>query len=311
MADDFDDLPAWAERFNFTAHSPSGTIRPNCKEFFEKAVARPRRLWAPPGCRMTGGKVAERYAMNIVIDGMDAVEAFRTAIAEFDEHKALEHDPDDSARHSIYRDATYTIPQTKEEKKAGAPPVEGGILELTCRHTAEGLREATHGANKIENGRWVSVQLEGVELDFIGEMDVEAGGVVEIKTRWPTLSARSKRGWHINSLPSKPDINHVGQVALYWLWLRQQADNVPIKLVYANCKGYRVFTSDDCEELQEPSLTAALDRMRTVARTRENLMKAADTLEQLFAMVPPDFSHFMWRDVPPEYRAAAEQQWGI
>jgi hypothetical protein len=38
-------------------------------------------------------------------------------------------------------------------------------------------------------------------------------------------------------------------------------------------------------------------------------MRSAETIDELFAMIAPDFSHFMWRDVPPAYRSAAEQQW--
>ena len=308
----FDELPGWADRFSFSAHSPSGSIRPNCKEFFEKSIARPQRLYAPPGCRMVAGKVGEQYAKDIVIGGEDPAQAMRHAYSTFDGHRILEHDEMDAARWSTIRDDIYEIPRTKEEKEnAGdAEAITGTVLELTCKHTASGLVEATQGANSIEDGRWVSVTLEGVELPFIGEIDVEAGGVVEIKTKWPTHSAKSKRGWNVNSLPARPDINHVGQVALYWKWLREQSENVPIKIVYANCKGWRVFSSSDCEDLNESSLNDAIDRMRIVARTRENLMKNAGSIEELFAMIAPDFSHFMWRDVPPEYLAAAKQRWG-
>ena len=73
----FDELPDWAELFNFSAHSPSGISRPNCKEFFEKVVARPAKLYAPAGCRMIAGKVAEEYAKDIVLHGDDLGDAFR------------------------------------------------------------------------------------------------------------------------------------------------------------------------------------------------------------------------------------------
>ena len=300
----FDELPEWSVDFHYFAHSPSGSGKPNCREFFEKSVARPALLHTPPGCRMSAGLIAERYAVSIVVDGEDPATAFRAAVSEFDEHRIVEHDPTDAARFATIRDEEYTIPGTD-------PAVTGTVLELTCKHTAQGLAQATRTANQVEDGRWVSVQLDGVELPFIGQIDVEAGGVVEIKTKWPTLSERVKRGWQINSLPARPDPNHVGQVALYWRWLREQSDNVPVKLVYANCKGYRIFDSADCEELSVANLEAALERMRIVARARESLMKQAGSVEQLFSLIAPDFSHFMWRDVSPEYMAAARKQWGI
>lgn len=307
----FDEFPAWAERFEFFGHSPSGTARPNCREFFEKVVARPAKLTAPPGCRMTAGLVAEKFAKDIVIGGVDFGEAFHHAVAKFDEHRILEHDPADADRFSLIRDGVYDIPLSKAEKDAGAVQISGTVLELTCRHTAEALAAASRGANKVEDGRWVSVQMDDVELDFIGEIDVEANGVVEIKTKWPTLSQKSKRGWHINSLPSRPDQNHVAQVALYWSWLRQQAENVPVRICYANAKGWRVFDSADCEDLSIERLENALKRMRAIAKGRENLMKRATTVDELLAMVTPDFGHFMWSDVPPAYRSAAQQKWGM
>ena len=300
----FDELPEWSVDFHYFAHSPSGSGKPNCREFFEKSVARPALLHTPPGCRMSAGLIAERYAVSIVVDGEDPATAFRAAVSEFDEHRIVEHDPTDAARFATIRDEEYTIPSTD-------PAITGTVLELTCKHTAQGLAQATRTANQVEDGRWVSVQLDGVELPFIGQIDVEAGGVVEIKTKWPTLSERVKRGWQINSLPARPDPNHVGQVALYWRWLREQSDNVPVKIIYANCKGYRIFDSADCEELSVANLEAALERMRIVARARESLMKQAGSVEQLFSLIAPDFSHFMWRDVSPEYMAAARKQWGI
>ena len=72
-----------------------------------------------------------------------------------------------------------------------------------------------------------------------------------------------------------------------------------------------MFSSHDCEELSVANLEKALDRMRMVARARERMMRMAGSIAERLQMVPPDFSHFMWRDVPPEYRAAAEQKWGV
>ena len=299
-----DDLPDWATRFHVEAWSASGSARPNCREFFEKVIARPQRLYSPPGCRMLAGLVAERYAVGIVVNNEDPATAFRAAVSDFDNHEIVKHDESDAPRFATIRDEEYTVPGSD-------PAITGTVLELTCKHTAEGLAEATRTANLVEDGRWISVYLEGVELPFIGQIDVESGAVVEIKTRWPTLTTRAKRGWQINSLPAKPDPNHIAQVALYWRWLRQQSENVPVQLVYANCKGYRVFDSSTCDELAPSSLEAALDRLRAIARTRESLMKAAATTEELFSMVPPDFAHFMWSDCPPEYMAVAKQQWGL
>jgi len=206
---DFDFLPVWAERFNFKAHSPSGANRPTGKEIFEKVIARPAKLYDFAGCPATAGRVCEEYARQIVVDGVPPGEAFSNCVSKFDEHRCLEHQPDDVIKHSLIRDAVYTVPKSD-------PAETGTILELTARHLAEGLREATAGANIVTTGRWVSSKLEpGNELHHIGEMDFEAqGGVLETKTRWFSLNA-SERGYTVRSLPKKPDPAHVQQVALY------------------------------------------------------------------------------------------------
>ena len=68
---DFADLPDWAERFKFWHHSPSGCNRPHDLEFFEKAVARPAKIWSPANSPMLAGTLAETHAKRVVIDGDD------------------------------------------------------------------------------------------------------------------------------------------------------------------------------------------------------------------------------------------------
>ena len=73
-----------------------------------------------------------------------------------------------------------------------------------------------------------------------------------------------------------------------------------------------MFTSEDCEDLSESRLNEALDRLRTIAQVRENLMKFAfENDKDLFSLVAPDFAHWMWTNVPPQYRSEAQKTWGI
>jgi hypothetical protein len=153
--------------------------------------------------------------------------------------------------------------------------------------------------------------MEGVELPIVGELDFEMPGVVELKTKWPYWKPDTKQGWGTNSLPAKPMKDHCRQVALYWMWLREQADNVPVKIIYANTLGYRIFTNENCDELGEQSLREHLDSLRIIAKARENLMRKADDVEDLFNLITPDFSFYQWRDKPPAYKARARQQWGV
>ena len=302
----FDFVPEWAARFNFDAHSPSACGRPDDLEFFEKCIARPRNMRWPGNCAMAGGRAAETAVNLATVHGEPWQNAFRSALSEFDEHESPAHIENDREKHSLIRDYVYTVKQSKEEKDAGAPEVSGTFFELVCQNLLAGTLEATKGANRIDDGRWVSMQFDGVELDFIGQIDLEAGAVIELKTSWPS-PADTKQGFRMPSLPTAPRPEHVMQVALYRAWLHRQEQHVPVKLVYATPAGYRVFDGDNCEALGDAAMARALERMCRIARKREHLMKRAEDLDDLFAFLSPDFSHFMWRDKPPEHLKLARR----
>jgi len=292
-------LPNWAERFNFAWHSPSGAIRPNCLEFFEKAIARPAKVYSPAGCAMKAGTAAHDYVEKIIVHGEDPKEAMRHAVSVLDSHTPLEHYADDATKIDIIRNGQYKSDITEQEDS---------VFSLTLEHLLLGTREAVAGENKVEAGQWCSVEMDGLKLPYVGEMDLMTRCVVELKTKWPYIDTlgKSKRGFKIQSLPSKPMADHVSQVAFYWSWMRKQSQNVPIRLVYANCKGYRVFKSEDCPELAEPKLNEALERLRIVAKTREAMMSRSNTIKELFDLVPYE-DHWMWRDKTPEYKQLAEK----
>jgi hypothetical protein len=297
-----DNLPIWAERFHFTHHSPSSVNRPTCLEIFEKCIARPNKIYSPPGCPLIAGTAAHQYVEQVIVDGADPGEAMRHAHSKLDEHNPQAHYPEDATKFDIIRNGQY---------ESDVSEAESGVFDLTLEHLALGAREAVAGENKVDGGQWVSVEMPGLQLPFIGQLDLQTRAVIELKTQWPYVDStgKAKRGFKINSLPAKPKRDHVGQVALYWKWLREQSENVPVKLVYANCKSFRVFSSEDCEELTEPRLNEALEFMRSVARAREKMMSRSDTIQELLEVIVPDFGHWMWRDKTPEFKQLAEQSW--
>lgn len=304
----FDKLPEWATRFHFDHHSPSGANRPHCLEFFDKVVARPEKMFTPANANMVCGTAVEDYCNAVVVQGLDEREAFSHALARFDQHKSPDHLPEDKDKVELFRN-------TPVDKKIKVDDVEimlnGTHFELTCKHALDGLREATQGSNLVQDGRWASIELQDVELPIIGQLDFEDPGVVEMKTKWPYWKPDTKQGWGTNSLPKRPMNDHCRQVALYWKWLRNQSENVPVKIIYANTLGYRVFTNENCEELSEQSLREHLSSLRLIAKGRETLMKTATDLNHLAELITPDFSFYQWRDKPPAYLQRAKTLWGI
>ncbi len=292
--------PEWSKLFNFDAHSPSGLQRTTCLEIFDKVIARQRNMREPTNSTMLGGTQGHYFVSQVLIDGVDQNEAYRHALSQMQEHTPREYDPSDAEKLDIILNGQYKSDITGNEDT---------VFALTLQHLLDGTKEAVKGENKVTNGRWISVHMPDVELPFIGEIDIETRGVVELKTQWPYPDAKAKRGFKINSLPAKPKADHVTQCALYWKWLRKQSDNVPVTLVYANCKGYRVFSSVDCPELSEARLEMALESARLIVRTRETLMKKADSIPELLKMIVPDFGFWMWKSKPPAYKQLAEQMW--
>ena len=289
--DDFEGfgLPEWATTHNFTHHSPSGVTRPDDLEFFEKSHLRPNKIWTSGGCPLTAGIAAHDYVTDILTKDMDAAEAYRAAVARLHEHKVQEHFEPDRIKYDAICDSIYEIPKSE-------PKISGTVFELTLQHLLQGTREATAGANRIVEGRWASAEFPALSLPFKGQLDLEDPGVVELKTKWPTLNSNVKRGWTAKKCPAHPDFNHVVQVAYYWHWLRQSSENVSVKLIYATCRDFKVFTNVEEPALSEANLSRALDHLKKVARKRELIMRAAPTKEDLFELVTPDFSHFMWQD---------------
>lgn len=304
VADTDKKLPDWAEKYNFKWHSPSGAVRPDCAEFFDKVIARPNDIKSPAGCQLLAGTAAHEYAELVLVDGETEGEAMSHAMSILDEHKVLEYFPADNEKFDIIKNGTYKSDVTDQEDN---------VFQLTLQHLLQGTKEATRGENKLEAGTKCLVEMDGLELPYLGFMDIMTRSVVELKTKWPYIdsSGKSKRGFKINSLPAKPDSSHVQQCALYWKWMREQAEGVKVYLVYANCKNYRVFSSDDCEELSEPRLNMALDQLRKLARHRENLMKRSATVPDLMELVLPDFSHWWWKDKSPEFKSAAEMAFNV
>ena len=295
--------PIFVNVFNVFHHSSSGANRPNDLQFMEVSIARPAKIFSLANAPMISGKLAETHTKNVLLEQQTETESFRSVLAELQAFKPLSYSEADSKKQDIILNGQYVSDETGDEDT---------VFALTLKHMLMAVKEAVRGENKVVGGQWASVEMDGLELPYIGELDLMTRGVVELKTQWPFLdkAKTSKRGWKVNSLPAKPKPEHVWQVALYWKWMKNKSDNVPVKLVYANCKSFRIFSSEDCEQLSDASLNDALNHLRVVAKTREKLMKKAGTVKGLLEIVMPDFGHWMWRDKSPEFKQLAEKSWG-
>ena len=82
-------------------------------------------------------------------------------------------------------------------------------------------------------------------------------------------------------------------------------------IVYANAKDYRVMHADNSDRLTNDGLQAALNPITAKCAIRENILKSADSVEQMLRLIEPDFSHMWAWDMRPEVLTEAKKLWGF
>jgi len=82
-------------------------------------------------------------------------------------------------------------------------------------------------------------------------------------------------------------------------------------IVYANAKDYRVMHADNSDRLASEGLQAALNHITAKCAIRENILKSADSVEQMLRLIEPDFSHMWAWDMRPEVLNEAKKLWGF
>ena len=88
-------------------------------------------------------------------------------------------------------------------------------------------------------------------------------------------------------------------------------NRLPPFLVYANAADYRIFTSENAPELTNNFLEEVVRDISMQHRITENLLKSAETKEELFNLTSPDFSQWCWKFESKSYLSEAKKIWGM
>jgi hypothetical protein len=173
------------------------------------------------------------------------------------------------------------------------------------RNAIDGVEEAHRlaGLNRIEGESEIYVNLNGLELPYSGFPDYSKR--IELKTKWSSAT-NTKSGKRSAPLPSKPDWNHVMQVAGYWA-----GTGLMQTIVYARANDYVVFNSDNCETLSQAGLQSALNYITAKCAIRENLLKSTESVEAMLRLIEPDFKHMWAWDYSPAVLNEAKKVWGF
>lgn len=197
---------------------------------------------------------------------------------------------------------------------------------LCIQHLIQALKQIKlPDVNKITTETYCEYQHPDIEITTIGRTDLiftEWKRVLEIKTKWFAPDKKGEKDKHgkikvkNRYLPSTPEFSHVLQTAFYW-----KATGLEPYIIYASGKpltkkdevGFKIFTAQNCQDLQPENLNRMLAFQRRTQLQRQNILKLQSdlglNLEQCTKYVPSDFSNFMWRDYSSEELREIEKLW--
>tara|TARA_R100000988_G_scaffold77854_1_gene41778 strand:- start:1321 stop:2262 length:942 start_codon:yes stop_codon:yes gene_type:complete len=304
----------WAADKHYFHHSNPAS-KPLCRTLFEKCVIRPKvsQAWAVIKGDKVGDTDAAKATVNLYKDDNANMLAGRVVQDCANLHLIDGHTIEAVIRQGLSRLDEYqprTWDDGKDERKLAVNRAEFADV-LT--NAIEGVKEAHahYGLNRIDGESEIFTNLSGLELPYSGFPDFSRR--IELKTKWTTLDKRSKTGVKSASLPQQPDWPHVCQVAGYWA-----GTGLMQTIVYArktpttkNAVGYRVFNADNSDRLTNEGLQAALNHITAKCAIRENILKSANSVEQMLRLIEPDFSHIWAWDLRPEVLTEAKKLWGF
>ncbi len=297
----------WAADKHYFHHSNPAS-RPICRTLFEKCVIRPKvsQAWAVIKGDKVGDTDAAKATVNLYKDDNANMLAGRVVQDCANLHLIDGHTIEAVIRQGMSRLDEYqprTWDDGKDERKLAVNRAEFADV-LT--NAIEGVKEAhaLYGLNRIDGESEIFTNLSGLELPYSGFPDFSRR--IELKTKWSSAAANTKSGKRAASLPTQPDWSHTSQVAGYWA-----GTGLMQTIVYANAKDFRVFNADNSDRLTNEGLQAALNHITAKCAIRENILKSADSVEQMLRLIEPDFAHMWAWDMRPEVLTEAKKLWGF
>ena len=318
------DTPEWAGRHHYFHHSnPRSGDR--AKKLFEKVHVRPAVDYAKKVLANAEEYSAELEAAQLTLDifknnrGSAAMAAGRAVQDGCD----LCLVPDDEygqtlslqeaqliAKNNLaaYRPKNYDKSVEADDKERLDKYIEE--IPDVVENAVIGLKEAMARDNRIIGEERLLDPLSGNELPHLTLPDYGRRG--DLKTKWsrPTKNKKGERTWTKGSLPSSLsgmfDMNNVYQVAGFYALNGKQ----PPFLVYANATDYRVFDQTNTPELHPNFLDEVVEDIAMQHKITENILRAAQTKEELLGLVSPDWNSIFWQESPAHIREA-KILWGM
>ena len=319
------DTPDWAVRHNYFHHSNPRT-GDRAKKLFEKVHVRPALETAFKVLKDVEAHSVDVKAAQLTIDifkNTNRVGAAASAGRAVQDGCDLALIPDPEYHQTLSLQEAQLVAKenlklhevqnhSKEAEAADKERLEQYLEEIdsVVENAVVGLREAMARDNRILGEEELRNPLDTNHLPHLTFPDYGRRG--DLKTTWskPAKKSDGTRTWHTRSLPSsllQPyAIKNLFQVAGFWAL---NGGQTPF-LVYANKSDYKVFTPDNTPELKPDTLKDIVKEIQTHHRVTENILMAAETKEDLFGLVTPDFEAIEWNN-SPAYVREAKKLWGM
>ena len=318
------DIPEWAVRHDYFHHSnPRSGDR--AKKLFEKVHVRPALKKAFDTLKNIEAHETDLATARLTIDiyknnrGSAAMAAGRAVQdgcdlclipdGEFGQTLSLQ-EAQLIAKENLaaYRPKNYDKSVEEDDRERLDKYLEE--IPDVVENAVIGLREAMARDNRFIGEIELLEALPGNVLPHNTLPDYGRRG--DLKTKWsrPTTNKKGERTWAKGSLPSSLsgmfDMNNVYQVAGFYALNGKQ----PPFLVYANATDYRVFDQTNTPELKPDYLDDVVQDIALQHKITENILRAAETKEELLGLVSPDWNSIFWQE-SPAYLREARLLWGM
>ncbi len=319
------DTPDWAVRHHYFHHSNPRT-GDRAKKLFEKVHVRPALDTAFKVLKDVEAHSVDVKAAQLTIDifkNTNRVGAAASAGRAVQDGCDLALIPDPEYHQTLSLQEAQLVAKenlklhkvqnySKEAEAADKEKLEQYLEEIdsVVENAVVGLREAMAQDNRIQGELELRDTLDGNLLPHLTLPDYGRRG--DLKTKWstPATNSKGKRTWRTGSLPSSLlhefAIANLYQVAGFWAL---NGGQTPF-LVYANKSDYKVYTPDNTPELKPDTLKDIVKDIQAHHRVTENILQAAETKEDLFGFVTPDFTKIYWKN-SPAYVREAKKLWGM
>tara|TARA_R110001606_G_scaffold373410_1_gene530768 strand:- start:632 stop:1489 length:858 start_codon:yes stop_codon:yes gene_type:complete len=264
--------------------SPSALENPSCLRIFKYLHLGDRRNDMPVGVPAIAGTAAHDAIQGVVCDGLVVESAVEDAKKYIQQHNPIS-ELDDLKRLQYIDDVELLIHNGLEE-----------IAKL--------------GDVKYESEMRVSLfhpALEKSGLEMMGFADLASENrIVELKTKWNSLSAPLKNGdrkFRNVKMPTRPDPAHVRQVSLYWAATGRK----PV-LIYITTEGSVTFSEENCDLMTTSALSRSFNQLLHNAVVWQNLLSISTDPKVLAMFVQPAWEDYRWRlFMPRDYLSEAEE----